>query len=89
VIEAMRTPATPPCATPDTIPAGPPQRRTLPETAALHSEILARLGPSPVAEDQLIRDLKRTAGEVTPELVVLEMDGHIERQAGGLLTRRA
>ena len=32
-------------------------QRGLRETAALHTEILQRLGPSPLAEDQLIRDL--------------------------------
>jgi DNA processing protein len=69
------------------VPAAAPERRTLAETAALHGEILSRLGPSPLAEDQLIRDLGRPAAAVTPELVTLELDGRIERQAGGLLTR--
>ena len=49
--------------------------------------ILARLGPSPLAEDQLIRDLARPAAEVTGELLALELDGRIARQAGGLLAR--
>jgi DNA processing protein len=69
------------------VPIAAPERRTLAETAALHGEILSRLGPSPLAEDQLIRDLGRPAASVTPELVTLELDGRIERQAGGLLTR--
>ena len=56
------------------------------ETAALHREILGRLGPSPVAEDQLIRDLALPAGRIAPELLALELDGHIVRQAGGLLS---
>ncbi len=55
--------------------------------AALHRRILDRLGPSPVAEDQLIRDLALPAAAIAPELVALELDGRIERQAGGLLTR--
>jgi DNA processing protein len=71
------------------IPPAPPERRTLRETAALHGEILARLGPSPLAEDQLIRDLGRTAAAVTPELVALELEGRIERQPGGLVTLRS
>lgn len=54
---------------------------------ALHNQILARLGPSPVAEDQLIRDLAVPASVVAPELVVLELQGRIERQSGGLLSR--
>ena len=54
--------------------------------AALHQQILARLGPSPVAEDQLIRDLSVPAGRVGPVLVDLELDGKIQRQSGGLLS---
>jgi DNA processing protein len=69
------------------VPPAPAESRTLAETASLHSEILSRLGPSPVAEDQLIRDLGQPASSVTPELVTLELEGRIERQAGGLLTR--
>ncbi|WP_093418105.1 DNA-processing protein DprA [Tranquillimonas alkanivorans] len=57
------------------------------EIAALHRQILDRLGPSPLAEDQLIRDLGLAAGDVTPQLVTLEIEGRIERQPGGLLTR--
>ena len=59
--------------------------RTLTSTAQLHSEILSRLGPSPVAEDQLIRDLNASPGSVAPELLTLELEGKITRQAGGLL----
>ncbi|MEY8839307.1 DNA-protecting protein DprA, partial [Cribrihabitans sp. XS_ASV171] len=53
---------------------------------ALHSQILGRLGPSPVAEDQLIRDISASAGEVGPALVDLELEGRIQRQPGGLLS---
>lgn len=60
--------------------------RTLRDTANLHSEILSRLGPSPVAEDQLIRDLDMPTQQVTPELLNLELDGKIKRAAGGLLS---
>ncbi len=58
-------------------------------TVALHQEILNRLGPSPVAEDQLIRDVAATAGEIGPVLVDLELDGKIQRQPGGLLSLSA
>lgn len=70
------------------IPADPAPKpeRTLAETARLHTEILSRLGPSPLAEDQLIRDLGKPAGTVAPELVTLELDGKITRQSGGLLS---
>ena len=62
-------------------------RRTLRETAALHGLILDRLGPSPLAEDQLIRDLDSPAHQVAPALVTLELEGRIQRQPGGLLSR--
>ena len=57
------------------------------DITALHNQILARLGPSPVAEDQLIRDLGVAASVVAPELVMLELEGLILRQSGGLLSR--
>lgn len=49
--------------------------------------ILDRLGPSPLAEDQLIRDLDLPAARIAPELLLLELDGRVARQAGGLLAR--
>lgn len=61
--------------------------RPLAETAELHSRILARLGPSPLAEDQLIRDLALPPAHLAPALLVLELEGRIERQPGGLLSR--
>lgn len=67
----------------------PTPERTLRETATLHDEILARLGPSPVAEDQLLRDIRAQASDVAPILIDLELEGKIQRQAGGLLSRSA
>lgn len=69
------------------LPGPIPAARPLAEMADLHSRILQRLGPSPVAEDQLIRDLALPAARVAPELVALELEGAITRQAGGLLSR--
>jgi len=69
------------------IPAAPPEKRSLHDTAKLHALILDRLGPSPVAEDQLIRDLATPAHTVSPALLDLELEGRIKRQAGGLLSR--
>jgi DNA processing protein len=66
-----------------------PPERPLAEIAALHSQILDRLGPSPLAEDQLIRDIGHPAAVIAPELLALELDGRIARQAGGLLARVA
>ena len=67
--------------------AQPAAGRNLRDTAALHAAILTRLGPSPLAEDQLIRDLDTPAHAVAPALVDLELDGRIQRQPGGLLAR--
>jgi len=47
--------------------------------------ILAQLSASPLAEDQLIRDLGLPPHVIAPELTTLELDGRIERQAGGLI----
>ncbi|MDP4033379.1 MAG: DNA-processing protein DprA [Pseudorhodobacter sp.] len=69
------------------LPGPKPDTRPLGEVAALHSRILARLGPSPLAEDQLIRDLAVLPAQVAPELLTLELEGKIVRQAGGLLSR--
>ena len=65
----------------------PKPKPALRETATLHSQILARLGPSPVAEDQLARDIRAQACDLAPALIDLELDGKILRQAGGLLSR--
>ena len=69
-----------------TPPAAPP-RKPLREVARLHSEILSRLGPAPIAEDQLIRDLALNANAVAPALLDLELEGKISRQPGGLLAK--
>jgi DNA processing protein len=71
---------------PPVVPPPAPDRRSLAETTALHVRILDRLGPSPLAEDQLIRDLALPAAAVAPELVSLELEGRIRRQPGGLLS---
>jgi len=73
----------------DPPPQPTPAKRSLQDTAALHQQILDRLGPSPVAEDQLIRDLKAPAANVSPVLTDLEIDGRIRRHAGGLLSLAA
>lgn len=64
-------------------------QRPLKEVALLHSMILSRLGPSPLAEDQLMRDLNVTPAQLAPELLNLELEGRIARQPGGLLARIA
>lgn len=69
------------------LPGPVPARRPLADVAALHGSILARLGPSPLAEDQLIRDLALPPQMLAPALITLELEGRIQRQPGGLLSR--
>lgn len=54
--------------------------------AVLHRQILDRLGPSPTAEDQLVRDLHSGADQVSAALTDLELDGTVRRQPGGFLS---
>ena len=94
VIEAMdpihKTPAAP---VQEPAPAPPSEqphsqvRKSLRKTAKLHQQILARLSPAPIAEDQLIRDLAVCASEAAPALLDLELEGEITRQSGGMLSR--
>lgn len=72
---------------PDPLPGPVPLRRGLSDMASVHSQILARLGPSPLAEDQLIRDLALPPAMLSPALITLELEGRIVRQSGGLLSR--
>ena len=77
-----------PLSTPAPLPLPTPTAdKPLRDVAALHSQILDRLGPSPVAEDQLIRDLASSPVTIAPALVDLELEGKITRQPGGLLAR--
>ena len=72
---------------PEPLPGPNPSHRPLGDIAQVHSQILARLGPSPLAEDQLIRDLALPPSVMTPALVSLELEGRITRAPGGLLSR--
>lgn len=69
------------------LPPPPPKRRRLAETNALHQKILSRLGPSPTSESDLIRDLGLPPQDLSPALTDLELEGAIQRQPGGLLSR--
>ncbi len=55
--------------------------------ADLSRRILDCLGPSPVAEDQVIRDLAIPAATLSTALVMLELHGTIRRHPGGLVSR--
>ena len=69
--------------------ATPKQAQTAPppDIRELHRKILDRLGPSPVPEDQLIRDIGGSAGAISSEIASLEIEGRLRRDAGGLLSR--
>ncbi len=68
-------------------PPAEPQR-SLRETSQLHQKILDKLSTSGLPEDQLIRDLKTSAPQISPVILDLELADKIERQAGGLLARK-
>lgn len=90
VIEAIGAAQETPAATVTTqaaLPLPEPDKRSRAETIDLHQQILSRLGPSPIAEDSVIRDLGLPARTVAPALVDLELDGQVQRHSGGLLSR--
>ena len=83
VLEAL----TPIAAPAPELPLDAPEKdRSLAEVAKLHQQILDRLGPSPIGEDQLIRDLGTSSQTVSPVLTDLELSGRISRQPGGLIS---
>jgi DNA processing protein len=59
-----------------------------PAAPLLPARILALLGAAPVAEDQLMRDLGLRAEDIASDLLVLELEGLVERRPGGLIARR-
>lgn len=68
-------------------PPAPATTRSKAEITQLHRQILSHLGPSPMAEDQLVRDLELPVQDVAPVLLSMELDGQIQRQSGGLISR--
>lgn len=52
----------------------------------LSALILAQLGPSPMSEDQLIRDMQMPTQQVSACLMELELDGLIIRHPGGIVS---
>ncbi len=64
-----------------------PVSKPAPSSGGTEAAILALLGPQPVAEDQLIRDIGRSAREIGQALAILELAGRVERGAGGMVRR--
>ncbi|MDJ0637525.1 MAG: DNA-processing protein DprA [Paracoccaceae bacterium] len=86
VIEALQRPVPTKGAAPKATAAPKPVTEAV-ETRKLHAQILERLGPSPVPEDQLIRDLAYAPSLVSPEISALELAGKVRREPGGMLAR--
>lgn len=79
--------ATPPAPRSARDPEPAPRPRPSGSAGPLGDRILAFLGVAPVAEDQLLRDLGLAPQAAAAELLSLELDGRIERRAGGLIAR--
>jgi len=87
VLEVLRRLQVKPAQQPDPTPAAPPPPQIAANSPQLHQRILGLLGPSPMAEDQLIRDLALSAASISPALVMMEMQGIVRRHPGGLVSR--
>ncbi|WP_410001038.1 DNA-processing protein DprA [Vannielia litorea] len=90
VLEALgpaAQPTQPESPQPADLPRAPERPKA--ETASLHARILGLIGPSPMAEDQLARDLSVPAQRLSENLLSLELDGRIARQPGGLIVKTA
>ena len=70
---------------PTNAPQSPPEKATI---ARLHNEILSRLGPAPVPEDLLIREIAADPQTIGAVLIDLELSGDIERHAGSMISRQ-
>lgn len=57
------------------------------QTGSLQTAILDKLTASPIAADQLIRDLSLPVARLEPELLILELSGQIERLPGGYIAK--
>jgi DNA processing protein len=82
ILEALERPE--PARQPRLRPQEKPDR-TKPATHGLRQQILDRLGPSPVLKDQVIRDLNLSVDGLLPEIAILEIQGALQRDAGGML----
>jgi DNA processing protein len=83
VLERLRADKTP-------APQGNTRPPVAPPTATpgnVQSAILQLLGPTPIHEDLVIRDMGLSAAIISPALVALELDGAVQRHPGGLVSR--
>ena len=63
-----------------------PPKTTVPKAMDLSHKILSLLSPTPIPEDQLIRELNLPSAAVSSQLVSLELEGKLARQSGGMLS---
>jgi DNA processing protein len=61
-------------------------KATIPVALDLSRKILSLLSPSPIPEDQLIRELNLPSQTIASHLVTLELEGKLARQTGGMLS---
>ncbi len=81
VAEALGETLTTPAPAPTASKAAPP-----PPAEGFNARLVELLGPTPVAEDMLIRDLGAPAATVAAALLDLEMQGCVLRHPGGLVS---
>ncbi|TMV94817.1 DNA-protecting protein DprA [Thioclava sp. BHET1] len=77
------------CAAPASLRAPPNARDEAGAKASadpIAAQITTCLGPNPVAEDQVIRDLCVDAARFARALVTLEIEGRVQRHPGGLIS---
>lgn len=72
---------------PDSAPASASAAPRTEAPSDLNAAILSLLGPTPVHEDMVIRDMGLSAAVISPALVALELDGAVQRHPGGLVSR--
>jgi len=57
------------------------------ETESDHQEVLDAMGFDPVSTDQLVERTRFSAAEISSMLLLLELQGHVLSESGGLFTR--
>ncbi|MCL1628146.1 DNA-processing protein DprA [Roseibaca sp. V10] len=72
---------------PGSTPAAAPKSPKAAAPSDLNAAILSLLGPTPIHEDMVIRDMGLSAAVISPALVALELDGAVQRHPGGLVSR--
>ncbi|MEM9250064.1 MAG: DNA-processing protein DprA [Pseudomonadota bacterium] len=68
-------------------PCTPPDTHAPPDRDAAARSVLELLGPSPVPEDVVLRDSGMAAPSFAALMTDLELQGHVVRSPGGLLSR--